>query len=67
MEDNKLKKEIINTIGNHIDEVCLVGDPNSFIEMETNVLHCIANGEDYYFALKIERVSEENYFDKYEP
>lgn len=59
-----LKAAILNTISNAIDEERVAGYEDSFIEMDTQVIHVVL-GDDpsRYFKVTLTEVDESEYFE----
>lgn len=59
----ELEQLIIQTIGDYLDEVKLNGDPNSFVEMDQQVIHIASDkfGEHYY-KVTISKTDASEYF-----
>ena len=60
---NELERMVLQTIGGYIDEVTLCGDPDSFVEMEQQVIHVASTkfGE-HYFKVTLTSTTEDQYF-----
>jgi hypothetical protein len=66
METKNLKVALIRLIGDCIDEKSISG-VNSFVEMNSAVIHYSGDGEERYYKVSLEEVDEDMYWEPYQP
>ena len=67
MDTNELKQRLMHLLGESIDEDRVPGVSDSFVEMETNVMHVCCDGQDRYFRVTLTETTEDQYFIPYTP
>lgn len=67
VNDGKLKKALMTTIGDCIDEKMLSTVADSFVEMDNQVIHVVIDGGDRYFRVDLTEVDESEYDKRYWP
>jgi hypothetical protein len=66
VETPELKRQLVNLIGDAIDEETLP-DIDSFIEMASAVIHFAGEGGERYFRVTLTETTEDEYFKPYDP
>lgn len=61
LNSDKIKNLIIRHIGISIDEDCVCGIENSFIEMDYDVIHYTGDGGTHYFKMVLIKTDESEY------
>jgi hypothetical protein len=59
--DGELKLQLLQLIGNSIDETS-ISTGNSFVEMDQQVIHYAGDAGDRYFKVILQEVGADQYF-----